>query len=510
MQNNIEKTIEHYEKLKDARGEFEQIWKDIDTYVCPAKPSKIFDSTARIASHELASALQSMLVNPQVPWFNIGVVDYQPEEDEEELPIQPWCFAIETTLCDLFSSSQTNFYAQIYEFFLSLVRFGTGIFYIEENPEHPKSCYFKNIDLKECYFADNDFGLVDGICRNFKVTYAQAAQLWPKEAYFVKQADIEPLDKKEILHVCRRYQAKKGKQGKGYESVYISMEKRKLLNEFTLDYFPFMVTRWTKEAGASYGISPASIVMPDIKMLNEIRQGMIRSAQKNIEPPLAVPKEGFLLPLHTTPGSVNFYRNGIQDKIQPLLFGTEVNLPVFDERENCHNTILKAFHTDLFHMPKIDKEMTASEAMIRNEEQMRAFGAIIGRIETECLSPLINNIYRILVKYQKIPPIIVNEQAFIPDIAIEYVSPLAKAQKASLYSGVEQVIAFLQRSGIQNIYPEIYDNLDWDSVLKLFFELKNVPEVILRDQKAIDSIRAQRQQMQLLQAQGATDETSLG
>jgi hypothetical protein len=236
---------------------------------------------------------------------------------------------------------------------------------------------------------------------------------------------------------------------------------------------------------------------------------MIRSAQKHIDPPLAVPKEGFLLPLHTTPNSINFYKNGIQDKIMPLLFGTETNLPVFDERQNCHDTILKAFHTDLFHMPKVDKEMTASEAMIRNEEQMRAFGAIIGRIETECLSPLIHNIYRILAKYQKVPPIIVNDQAVIPDIDIKYISPLAKAQKASLYSGVEQVIGFLQRSGIQNIYPEIYDNLDWDKVLKLFFELKNVPEVILRDQKSIDAIRAQRQQMQMIQ-QGASDENSIG
>ena len=503
MQADVKKIIEYYDKLKEARGEYEKIWQDIDTYVCPDKPNKLFDSTARIASHELASSLQSMLVNPQVPWFGINILGYDKDSDEEELPIQPWCFAIEQVFFNLLSSSTTNFYAQIHEFFLSLVRYGSGIFYLEESPEKPTSCYFKNIDLKECYFADNDAGLIDGLFRCFKVTYSQATKLWPKENIYAKRAETDPLDKIEILHACRP-----NPKRKGYESTYIDLENEKLLNTTNLDYFPFMVTRWSKEATSAYGISPATIVMPDIKMLNQIRQGMIKSAQKHIEPPLAVPKEGFLLPLHTTPGSVNFYRNGIQDKIEPLLFGTETNLPVFDERQNCHETILKAFHTDLFQMPKIDKEMTASEAMIRNEEQMRAFGAIIGRIETECLSPLIHNIYRILAKYQKIPPIMVNDQAVLPDIDIDYISPLAKAQKASLYSGVEQVIAFLQRSGIQNIYPEIYDNLDWDKVLKLFFELKNVPEVILRDEKTIESIRAQRQQMQLLQ--GTPNENTIG
>ena len=83
----------------------------------------------------------------------------------------------------------------------------------------------------------------------------------------------------------------------------------------------------------------------------------------------------------------------------------------------------------------------------------------------------------------------------LPKLEIEYISPLSKAQKAASYQGVESVLGFLQRSGIANVYPEIYDNLDWDEALRLFFNLKSVPVSILRSQDDTARIRSQREAM---------------
>jgi hypothetical protein len=279
------------------------------------------------------------------------------------------------------------------------------------------------------------------------------------------------------------------------------MEKRTLLVENTLDYFPFMVTRWTKQADSAYGFSPAMQVMPEIDLLNNIRQGMIVAMHRHLDPPLLMPKDGYNLPVHNMPGSINFYRNGTQDKIQPLLFNTEHDLPIYSQVDQCKEAILKAFHLDLFHMPKEDKEMTASEAMIRNEEQMRRFGAIIGRIETELLNPMIINVYYILNKYGRIQPI--TQDGSQANISLEYRSPLAKAQKASLYSAVEDMLGFIQRSGIANIKPEIYHNINFDRVLKLFVELKNVPPVILSTQAEFQQERGafEQQKQAMIQQQ---------
>ncbi len=152
-------------------------------------------------------------------------------------------------------------------------------------------------------------------------------------------------------------------------------------------------------------------------------------------------------------------------------------------------------------MPKEDKEMTASEAMIRNEEQMRRFGAIIGRIETELLNPMIINVYYILNKYGRIQPI--TQDGSQANISLEYRSPLAKAQKASLYSSVEDMLGFIQRSGIANIKPEIYHNINFDRLFKLFVELKNVPPIILATQAEFQQERGafEQQKQAMIQQQ---------
>lgn len=327
----------------------------------------------------------------------------------------------------------------------------------------------------------------------------------PKQ-FFAQNAERDPNGKTDILHVClpannNKNTVEKSQKNKRYDSVYLSMEKRTLLVENTLDYFPFMVTRWTKQADSAYGFSPAMQVMPEIGLLNGIRKGMIIGMHRHLDPPLLMPKDGYNLPVHNMPGSINFYRNGTQDKIQPLLFNTEHDLPVYNQIGDCKEAILKAFHLDLFHMPKEDKEMTASEAMIRNEEQMRRFGAIIGRIETELLNPMIINVYYILNKYGRIQPI--TQDGSQANISLEYRSPLAKAQKASLYSAVEDMLGFIQRSGIANIKPEIYHNINFDRVLKLFVELKNVPPVILATQAEFQQERGafEQQKQAMIQQQ---------
>ena len=54
-----------------------------------------------------------------------------------------------------------------------------------------------------------------------------------------------------------------------------------------------------------------------IKMLNKMSEVTIRAAQKQVDPPLLVPDDGFMLPIRTVPGGLNFYRSGTRDRIEP-------------------------------------------------------------------------------------------------------------------------------------------------------------------------------------------------
>ena len=82
--------------------------------------------------------------------------------------------------------------------------------------------------------------------------------------------------------------------------------------------------------------------LPDVKMLNKMSEVTIRAAQKQIDPPLMVPDDGFIMPIRTTPGSLNFYRAGTRDRMEPLNIGANNPLGLNME-EQRRNAIRQAF-----------------------------------------------------------------------------------------------------------------------------------------------------------------------
>ena len=85
--------------------------------------------------------------------------------------------------------------------------------------------------------------------------------------------------------------------------------------------------------------------LPDVKMLNEMSKTTIKSAQKQVDPPLLVPDDGFILPVRTVPGGLNFYRSGTRDRIEPLNIGANTPLGLNME-EQRRNSIRNAFYVN--------------------------------------------------------------------------------------------------------------------------------------------------------------------
>ena len=500
MKEDIKAKIDYFDVLKNKRTKWESIWGDIRTYVVPQEKIKneIFDSTARWAREQLASGLQSLLVNSSIAWFNISVANnfsnnFDNEEDVTNTPeVKLWCQDIENSILKVFNNPSSNFYSQIHEFFLTLTAFGSSVFYVEEDLDVAGGVFFRNINLDECYFEDNRFGLIDTMYRKFSMSIKSAAAKWD-DPVFKEKLKKSPDAFIDILHIVTKDEKTQKSQTKNskFTSEYINLETQKVLSSSDYDYFPFLVTRWVKESEA-YGYSPAHHILPDIKVLNTLRKMSLESGQKQLRPPMLVPKDGFFLPLKTSPSSVNFYRNGIADRIIPLLdVGSKMS--TLDEEAQCRDAILKAFYIDIFRMQKENKEMTATEVSVRTEEQMRMMSPIIGRIETEFLNPLIINVYKILAKYGSIPILQIDNKS--TEVQVEYISPLSRSQKSASITSIEQVLGFFQRSGITNIYPEVYDNIDWDKAFRLSFDLRGAPQCVLKTEEEVASIRKQRQQM---------------
>jgi hypothetical protein len=311
-----------------------------------------------------------------------------------------------------------------------------------------------------------------------------------------KDLEKDPYKEYSIIHAAYPRLESKGraKKNKPIASVYYTADTRQLLSESGFDEFPFMVTRFVKDSVSTYGRSPAMNALPDTKMLNKMSETTIRAAQKQIDPPLMVPDDGFMLPVRTTPGALNFYRSGTRDRLEPLQIGANNPLGLNME-EQRRNAIRQAFYVDQLLMSN-GPAMTATEVLQRNEEKMRLLGPVLGRLQAELLQPLISRSFALLLRSGLLPP--APEELQGQDIDIEYVSPLAKAQKMTdLQSMLRGFEVLLQ---MQQVAP-VMDYLDDDKLVQYLVETTGIPARVIRSDTEVGDLRRQRAEAQAQQAQ---------
>jgi hypothetical protein len=246
------------------------------------------------------------------------------------------------------------------------------------------------------------------------------------------------------------------------------------------------------------------VLYSDIKMLNEMVKVLIRSAQKQVDPPLVLPHDGYLLPIKYGPAAINFRLKGsADDKIEPLATGANISIGL-EIISQWQSIIKKGYFVDLFLLlaDPARKDMTATEVMQRVEEKMLILAPVLGRLMNEFLDPLINRTFAILWRTGKLLPPPAELQGM--PYQIEYISPLARAQKWDQMKSINNFLGIL--GNIAAYKPNVVDNLNEDVVAKDVQELYGVNPKYLRSEEDVAQIRAQRaqemqqaQQMQALQ-----------
>jgi len=267
-----------------------------------------------------------------------------------------------------------------------------------------------------------------------------------------------------------------------------------MISEGGFREFPYVVPRYLKASYEIYGRSPSMNALPDVKMLNKMSEVAIKAGQKQIDPPLMIPDDGFMLPIRTVPGGLNFYRSGSRDRIEPLNIGANnpITLQMIQDRQLA---VQKTFYVDQLLMAQ-GGNMTATEVLQRNEEKMRLLGPVLGRLQSELLQPLIERVFNILMRSDvfKPAPEILNGI----DIDIEYVSPLAKAQKSGDLNAVMRGVEIF---GSMAQFAPVLDYLDADGLVKYVQNTLGLPAKIIKSDAEVAQLRQERQQQQQAQAE---------
>ena len=504
---DLTKTImARFDRLKTGRQNWETHWQEVADYMQPRKADVtrtrsrgdkrtelIFDSSPIQAVELLAASLHGMLTNPSTPWFSLRYKDEGLDSDDEA---KLWLEGVTDTMYTAFNRS--NFQQEIFELYHDLITFGTAAMFIEEDQDDLLK--FSTRHINEIFITENDKGRIDTVYRKFKITLRAAFQQFGENLSEEARNKVEkdPFDEIDILHAVYPRQdfdpRKKDKKNMEFESVYVEYKNGNELSVGGFVEFPFVVPRYLKASHEIYGRSPATTALPDVKMLNEMSKTTIKAAQKQVDPPLLVPDDGFLLPVRTVPGGLNFYRSGTRDRIEPLNIGANNPLGLNME-EQRRTAIRNVFYVDQLLLQQ-GPQMTATEVIQRNEEKMRLLGPVLGRLQSELLKPMIDRCFAILLRNNQFAP----APDFLSgqDIEIEYVSPLAKAQKGTELSSITRAIEIL--GSLANVAP-VFDYINFDSLVKHIADLVGVPQKVLKLQSQVNAEREQQAQLAEQQAQ---------
>lgn len=508
MDNFIKELVARFDYIKGRRDNWDTHYQDLADYMLPRKADivrkrsrgekrmeLIYDGTALQAVDLLSASLHGMLTSGATPWFHLDMKDANIGRDEE---VQAWLEDSSQRMIRAFN--QSNFETEVHEMYVDLVVFGTGCMFIEMDNE---TLRFSTRHISEFYVQENQFGIVDTVFRKYKAPARQVVQRFGVDNvtdYILKQFEKKPDEDVDILHVVlpriNRDPNKIDNKNMPFASFYIDMETKGLLSESGFEDMPYVVPRFLKSTGETMGRSPAMVALPDVKMLNLMSKTIIQAAQKQIDPPLLVPDDGFILPVRTQPGGLNFYRSGTRDSITPLQAGA--NIPIGLSMEDQRRMAIRsAFYVDQL-LSGQTPNMTATEVVQRQEERMRVIGPVLGRLMNEMLRPLIDRVFSLMLRAEMLaePPELLQGR----DVDIEYVSPLARAQKSSSLNSTMKALEILMP--LAQALP-VGDHIDPDGLVRHITDSLGVPKTTLKTQREVNEMREQRaaQEQEMMERQ---------
>ena len=312
----------------------------------------------------------------------------------------------------------------------------------------------------------------------------------------LNSAKKNPFDDLTIIHVVRpRLEfdpKKKDKKNMPFQSIYYEESTGHIIMIGGFKENPYVIPRYLKASTEIYGRSPGMNALPDVKVLNKMVENSLKAAAKQIDPPLLIPDDGMLAPIRMAPGSINYYRAGSRDRIEPLNINANTSITLNSENQR-REAILKMFHVDQLVITE-NRNMTATEVLQRQEEKMRILGPVLGRLQSELLSPMIIRIFNIMLRnnlFQMAPAILRSQE-----LNIEYVSPIALAQKSS---ELQSIMRGLELFGSMAQAMPVMDYIDENGLIKQLINILGLPAKMIKSDAEVQQIREERAQQQQMQ-----------
>lgn len=521
LKKNLEERIT---SLRQERLSYWNHWRELADFILPRRyrslvttndmrrgaplSNRIIDSTATIAARNCASGMMSGITSPTRPWFKLSLVI---EDPDEASPTNQWLAECQKRMLRVFAES--NFYQAMATQYLDLVVFGTSLVLVYEDFDDVIRCYTPA--LGEYFLSCDDRLAVDAVYREMTMTVDQMVKKFGKEKLSdsLKALAERPSNAAREILVGHAIEPNDGtfagvaKRFK-YRDVYWELGKggaTGVLSARGFNEFIALAPRWDLTSNDVYGRSPAMDALGDVKQLQQETKRKAQAIDKLVNPPLIADAQLKNQPSSLLPGAVNYVQGMNNVGMKPIYTVTPPVQEMMMDIKEIQIRIKEIFFNDLFMMFQNMAAEPRSAAAIdaRREEKLIMLGPVIERFQNESLDPAIDRVFSIMTRGKLLPPPPDGAQG--AHIKVEYVSMLAEAQRATGTAGIERWLA--QLGSVFATKQDIMDVVDTDEMVREYGALLSVPPKLMKSQKAVDSMRAERaKQMQGQQAINQTND----
>jgi hypothetical protein len=422
------------------------------------KSLDIRDPTAIFALEKATSGFIGAWIPRERYFFGVKVKDHKINELDE---VKRYCaLAVQIAHDELFES---NYITNLQNTVKSCIGFGTGNNYSEWDNK-TLGLNFKDWHVSYYTFKQNSKDIVDTMILEYELSARQMVDQFDNVGDSVLKAaeNLETESRKfSVIHIVRprlkRTYSLTDKFNMPFESVFVNKSSKEILQEGGFEEFPFAVPRWEKASCEKWGRGRGLAMLSAIKELQQMRKDYMEASNRHNHPPYEVVSMN-------VEGEVNMKPDGRNDvtergSINPLNPALNGNIPVTVEAIKDQRELIKqGFYNDIFSQfgSLTGDRRTTTEIDLRYKEGLRQLISPVSRFESECFTPQLSRVIRLLIRNGRIPapPDILKGKEF----TVEYMGELSMAMKDMQSKGFERGVNLIGM--LSNTFPEVRDEIN--------------------------------------------------
>lgn len=510
--------IQLFDKMKSSRSNWDSHWDEVARWVMPnmdyafsrqtgdhikgeERHNRTFDQTAEHSAELLASALMSFLVSPTQHFFGLTTGDIETDKKPENREyLQRTVEAAHEII------RNTNFDAEIHSGLITFVTFGTFLLRMDDDPD--EILRYESLPPFTHYIWENEKKIVTTVAQRVKMPVRDAFAKYGMEAFgeHAKHLGKDLEQEVDILRITMDRKSAKmralDKFNRPYTSFHIWADRAITLKEVGHTSFPYAVPRWMKLSGEIYGRSPGMKALPEARYLNQVKRSTIRALQKAIDPPMLITDDSVLGRVNIRPGGLTSVRSNSRDNPPIQAINTNARPDIGNGgMEQSKDEIRKAFYVDQLQIREGDR-MTTLEVNIRDDDRLRLLGPLIGRANTELLTPVVARLLDRMQRMNLMPKNMPADIANAGGLGVFFKSQITRAQNLIEAQNVMQWLGAVGQ--IAQVDPKAAMVVDTEETVRFLGErhgvmekLMKTPQRVAQEEQAAQEQAQQQQQAEL-------------